>query len=149
MTNQQSLNKAILTWGNLGYFELWLRDQMYSREVLNNGLLYAVEKNKIVAIKYLVEKVADIHYNRDEALFNVIKSGINLKNWEIFITLLKSDADPNARDGQAMIDLINQYNGPDDYKIYGGIVQLLRYGYKTSINDNAALVLAAKRTFGI
>ena len=170
MGDQQYLNNTILFYGNSPKFEEWLKTQVYNQEILSEGLLYAIATDKYQVVQYLLDNGANVHYNNEEPLFKCIESPSTTDNYIIISMLITAGANINARNGKALIDLINKYinnrsastilytvNGQgkidiDKYDYYNSMAninlstirELLNVGYDVSINDNEALVLAAK-----
>ena len=121
--------------------------EKYNSEVLSNALIYCIQNNKYFLIRALVEKGADIHYKDDEPLFEAIKISYIINNVDLIMLLIELGADPNARNGQFMLDLINQIsnNTHQNVIIYNNMDELVQSGYDVNINDNAATILAAEK----
>ena len=152
MNNQQSLDSLIKliedSKGNPINVAKTVLDNRYSTEVLNDALLYSIDKSREYWIIFLIQIGADVNCYDDEPLFRALAK-LDYKNiYNYYYTLeilLKAGANPNARDGEAVIYLINQSNTIYSSKISRGIAILLKNNYDVTVNDNAAVVLAADK----
>ena len=150
MDEQQILNDALLNSKTYEEFGKKIKGYNFSKPTLNQGLIYAIINNKHYdIINTLLVKGANVNYNDGEPLLTATSNFTpyyNLQETNLTIyELLNRGADPNVRNGQAMINLINRYPTIDKRYIAMEVSRLLEYDYNASINDNEAVIEAAEK----
>ena len=147
MNEIHSLFNLILDSKTSEDFREMLSMTNYSQDALNRGLIYAIMNGKFLLIEYILEKGADCCYNNGEPLFLAISllPHATVDYFYIINVLLSFGRNPTIRNGQAMIDIINQYPLVNEYVILDNVNLLLEYGYDSSFNNNIAIILAAEK----